>query len=183
MSNRQTKETFQSLENRTQLEKKLKILYFVAMIVHIISFVMGIIGMLYIFWRCFDFLKTVKYNPELALSVLTAKENFYVPGICFSGFMLERPSAWLVSFAEKPNIFFKNECMPVLRYKPLVWLTCWLIFYAIFWAILDFLKEKHEVLGVLYEVSFPTVYSTFFLSVLCIAILQYYKKLIVHKEN
>jgi hypothetical protein len=102
--------------------------------------------------------------------------------LCFCGFMMERPTSWLVSLSEDPYEFFVNDLDFFKRYHPKFWLLYWTSVIFIILFTLNALKSGHVFASMLYTTigdNFPILVSCYMISIMCIGLIQYYKKLMV----
>jgi hypothetical protein len=100
--------------------------------------------------------------------------------LCFCGFLMERPTSWLVSLSEDPYEFFVNDLDFFKRYHPKFWLFYWTSVIFIILFVLDALKSSHEFATRLHTViwnNLTILGSCYVISIMCIGLIQYYRKL------
>lgn len=188
MSASKDKKTAQLPKENLQKEERLKILSSVAFGIHLLSFVMFFVTILYFFcliYRSSQFWDKNGYEQWkiFAEHVLLTKGNMQLVAVFFCGFMIERPSKWLYEMSEKPKEFFGKEGESVFRYTPITWLiVCSLVLMTVYGGLL-FVGEKEKIFLWFLSASFPIFGWSFFVCLLCLGTIEYYKKLIVHKEN
>ncbi len=208
MNDRQTEDVSQGSENGTQPKKKLKILNFVAMTANLASFVMGPGILMYLLTSFTYYTYTVYSNPlrqEIREAILAGTYTPYTSTITFTfwdveplvisfcGFMIRQPLEWLENFSESPNTFFGENSTVIRQYKPSRWFSVWITSSLFAYYIFIYAskpenfprlgKEGYQLFSLFAELFLSSVPPFFIFGTLCIIILQYYKKLIVHKEN
>jgi hypothetical protein len=100
--------------------------------------------------------------------------------LCFCGFLMERPTSWLVSLSEDPYEFFVNDLDFFKRYHPKFWLFYWTSVIFIILFVLDALKSSHEFATRLHTViwnNLTILGSCYVISIMCIGLIQHYRKL------
>jgi hypothetical protein len=118
---------------------------------------------------------TAKSIREILEHLMTAR-NFHLMVLIYCAQMMDRPAVWLSRFAETPYSFFVNTSSGKERYQPFFWMLYWLLGMAIIFSV-----AHNKLLGVAFQevvLTDASIFASLYLiSILCIVLLQYYKRL------
>ena len=175
------------VENNPDAKPDLPALYYFSFTLHFISFIMGLCVLAFLGYKFFGIFDGGNRLLSNWQSLFFTKQNFDLAVICFCGFLLERPTSWLVRLAENPVNFFYVKQEFGLVYRPLFWICYWLILIFTIKLSVSSLQQRYPIYKTVDEVIKSNswiIISAFSVSILCIFLIEHYKKLMmVHKQD
>lgn len=163
-----------------ETEPRLPKLYTLAFILHCASFALFAVPAVILVFHFFSILSLSE--KDLTLQKALPRENMVLFLCALCGHLTERPTHWLVQFAESPRGFFdeiKNK--EITRYAPISWFIIWIAGVpatVIILAGIAYMKNHPWVLNLTWETLIQYYWIpliSFTVSFILIYVVQFYQ--------
>ena len=175
-----------TIEGVDQNKPELPVLFYFSIFLQILSVCMGFGGFIFFMYHFLTIPLAQVHNGEDLAGFYFTRKSTHLVIISFFGFMLLRPSLWLYDLAKEPKTFFHHKSKYIDNYHPIVWASFWLVLTSVIFFVIDTLRVDYKVARLVFDVLFShsiVIITQIFLSLLCIVIIEYYKRLLAGHEG